>query len=245
MRFVKTGAVSKLKTATDGQLFVLMAQRGSDAKEAWAEFYTRHVTELYHLVHRLQGVSASDIESLVQDTMLQAWNAARTFEADDTLCAEASRNRTLAWLGRIAQNLYFAIRRREKITLTSRSDEEKYQDESSPASMGRKLIPRGELHLEIRAAEARIEGAPDVHEESESTEARLLRQALESLPEREREILMTTYEYREYGKEHQRLPQEVIDELCGAYNISPQNLRKIRERAYKEVVEFLDKHRTA
>lgn len=241
MRFAKTGTVSKLKAATDGQLFGLMAQRGGDAKEAWAEFYTRYVTRLYQLVHRLRGLTASDIESLVQDTMVQAWKAARTFESDDTLGEEASQNRTLAWLGRIAQNLCFAMRRREKIKPTSGSNEE---NDQSPASTGRKLIPRGELHLEIRAAEARIEGTPEVHEESESTEVRLLRQALETLTEREWDILMTTYEYHEYGKEYQRLPQGVIDELCSAYNISPQYLRKIRERAYKKVVEFLESHRT-
>lgn len=240
MRFIETGGNPKLNAATDGQLFALMGQRGSEAKGAWAEFYIRYVNDLYKAVHRLRGLSATDVEGVVQDTMVQAWKAALTFQADDGLEESLLRDRTLSWLCRIAQNLYFAMRRQRRINLVSGSDEEDGA-ESSPASTGRAPIRPGELHRTIQCAEALIEGAGQPDEEIESNDMRLLREALATLTEREWDILMTTYEYHERGRKQQRLPQAVIDELCQAYDISPEYLRKIRERAHKQVIGYSKK----
>lgn len=241
MGFIGTAANRELSAATDGELFGLMAQRGSAAKKAWAELYCRYVNELFRSVHRLSGLTGTDVQSLVQDTMVKAWNSAHTFDADDTLEPATSHDRTLSWLGRIAQNLYRTMRRQKKISLVSGSAEAADEDESSRAATGRSPIRRGELNQEIRTAQAQVEGTAKA--EVESKHVRLLRQALATLTHREWDILITTFEYRERGTKGQLpLPQAVIDELCRAHSINPTYLRKIRERAYKKVVEFSKSH---
>src|SRR5262249_36846819 len=107
MESIQSGGNPKMSEATDEQLFALMVRRGEEAKEAWETFYRRYINDFYQLVRRLPGVSPSDIEDLVQDTMVKAWKFAHTFQGNGDGDADAVRQRTLAWLGCIAQHHYW------------------------------------------------------------------------------------------------------------------------------------------
>src|SRR5215813_5421164 len=112
MESIQSGGNPKISEATDEQLFALMARRDEDAIEAWETFYRRYINDFHRLLHRLPGVSSSDIEDLAQDTMVKAWRSAHTFQDRGDGDADAARRRALAWLGRIAQRHYWEMRRR-------------------------------------------------------------------------------------------------------------------------------------
>ncbi len=64
-----------------------------------------------------------------------------------------------------------------------------------------------------------------------------MREVLKELPEREREVLLATYEEFDFQKPNQHLSQEKIDELTNRYGITSKNLKQIRHRARKFVFE--------
>jgi RNA polymerase sigma factor (sigma-70 family) len=222
--------------ATDGELFALMTRKGDEGKEAWAVFYTRYVSDLCRLVCRVRGLPNGGVDELVQDAMVQAYKAAHTFRADDSLDGEASRRRTLAWLGRMARNLYWSMLRRQKgVTVGSLPGQE--EDGSRLSAKGRPLAA-GELYREVQATEDRVAGVTAV--DAPSLRRRLLREALDALPERERDIIIETYEYYERGQKQQRLPKQVVDKICRTHGIRPDHLRQLRKRAQEKIEEYVN-----
>ena len=78
------------------------------AREAQAEFYTRHVRYLYGAVQKrrqLLELAGESPEDLVQETFQRAFERAHTFRSLPGLEADHDRRRTRAWLGRIAHSL--------------------------------------------------------------------------------------------------------------------------------------------
>ncbi len=229
-----------MNEATDEQLFALMAQQDEEAKEAWKTFYLRYINDFHRLVWRLPGVSPSDIDDLVQDTMIKAWKSAHTFQGNKKGDADAAHDRTLAWLGRIAQRHYWEMRRR-KITLVS--DSEPQEDGQIGSSLNEE--PRssrlGKLHNEIKKAVDAVTGMVEEEVDAVSIQMRILQEALTTLPEREREIILATYEHYEPGqKQQRRLPKEAVDKICQRFDITPDNLRQIRKRTYEKIERYVD-----
>jgi RNA polymerase sigma factor (sigma-70 family) len=74
---------------------------------------------------------------------------------------------------------------------------------------------------------------------SRSPKLQLLREALETLNERERDVLRVAALYFRPGEEHQRLPNEVSAELARRWQTSNENIRAIRSRATKKLKEYL------
>jgi RNA polymerase sigma factor (sigma-70 family) len=74
---------------------------------------------------------------------------------------------------------------------------------------------------------------------SRSPKLRLLREALDTLNERERDVLRVAALYFRPGEEHQRLPNEVSAELAQRWQTSSENIRAIRSRATKKLKDYL------
>ncbi len=74
---------------------------------------------------------------------------------------------------------------------------------------------------------------------SRSPQLRLLREALDTLNERERDVLRVAALYFRPGEAHQRLPNEVSAELARRWQTSNENVRAIRSRATKKLKEYL------
>jgi RNA polymerase sigma factor (sigma-70 family) len=236
MDSIQSGGNPKMSEATDEQLFAMMAGRGKDAKEAWETFYLRYINDFHRLVCRLQGVSPSDIDDLVQDTMVKAWKSAHTFQGGGGGDADAARRRTLAWLGRIAQRHYWEMRRR-KITLVN--DSETQVDE--PPKEETRSHRLSKLHHEVRKAIDAVTGAVEAGAETISIQRQLLQEALATLTEREKEIILATYEHYEPGQQQQRrLPREAVDEICKRFKINSDNLRQIRRRTHEKIERYVD-----
>jgi RNA polymerase sigma factor (sigma-70 family) len=237
MRSFEEGKGSAFVEASDGHLFALMERRTDEGREAWGEFYRRYVADFYRFVSRLRGLSSTEAEELVQETMIQAYKAAHTFQAVEGLEPEVLRRRTLAWLGRIARNIHYERLRGQKINMVV--DTERQSDERG-APYEEQQISRTELHRRIRESEDAVAGVAPAANTSISDERQLLRDALAQLPERELDILVVSYEYYEQGETHPHLPKAVVAELCARHGVSSANLRKIRERARKQVAQYIE-----
>jgi RNA polymerase sigma factor (sigma-70 family) len=74
---------------------------------------------------------------------------------------------------------------------------------------------------------------------SRSPKLRLLREALDTLNERERDVLRVAALYFRPGEEHQRLPNEVSAELARRWQTSNENIRAIRSRATKKLKDYI------
>lgn len=231
-----TRSSTNLNKATDGELFALMAERGSASEEAWAEFYERYVKDFHRLVCRVKGIPQARVEGLVQDTMIQAFGAAHTFREGDVSSAEGKRLQTLAWLCRIANRLHWSALRRQEGTFVGSLSQQEGEDGSQLSTKGRRLS-RGELHREIKDVEDVTSGVVD--DEYVSPLRRRLREAMDLLSERERDILAATYAYYKRGQEKQRLPNAVAKEIREKYGLSPANFRKLRERALSKIERYV------
>lgn len=216
-------------------MFALMAQRGDDWREALAEFYRRYVSEFFRLVCRLRGLTNAGAEELVQETMIQAYRSAHTFRAVEGQDGVVARRRTLAWLGRIARNLHYETLRGRQSPPAADSGRTGNRDGSSTAVAEEPKITREELHRRVSEAQDAIAGIARASGAPATDERRLLRDALATLTERELDVLLVSYEYYEPSDEHPHLPRAVIAELCARHQVSSANLRKIRERARKQV----------
>ena len=73
----------------------------------------------------------------------------------------------------------------------------------------------------------------------ESTNIKVLNDALNTLSERDRHILLTIYLYYEEGK---NTPSETLDLLCEMYGTTKVNIRKIRERSEKKIIDYFSQH---
>jgi RNA polymerase sigma factor (sigma-70 family) len=74
---------------------------------------------------------------------------------------------------------------------------------------------------------------------SRSPKLRLMREALDTLNERERDVLRVSALYFRAGAEHQRLPNDVSAELARRWGTTSENIRAIRSRALKKLKEYL------
>ncbi|AZI20600.1 sigma-70 family RNA polymerase sigma factor [Chryseobacterium taklimakanense] len=73
----------------------------------------------------------------------------------------------------------------------------------------------------------------------ESVNIKVLNDALNTLSTRDKHILLTLYLYYEEGK---NTPSNVVDLLCNMYETTKVNIRKIRERSEKKIINYFEKN---
>ena len=69
-------------------------------------------------------------------------------------------------------------------------------------------------------------------------ELKLLSNAINTLPEREQEILLT---YHQYSDGNKHLPDIVLERLKEKYQTTSPNIRKIKQRATEKVIAYMQK----
>jgi RNA polymerase sigma factor (sigma-70 family) len=209
--------VTEPARASDADLLGRIAQRASDpkrARAAEAEFYERHAGYLFDvLTRRVRGplaLTGREVEDLVQETFFRAFERAHTFTRGEARGSDELSRRTRAWLGRIAQNLLA-----DWLSGVREVAASPYLDTLSE---------------------------PDDVEppSSRSPRIQLVRAALDELDERERDVLRVAALYHRAGETHQRLPNEVSQELARRWQTTSENVRAIRSRATKKVRQFLE-----
>ncbi len=75
---------------------------------------------------------------------------------------------------------------------------------------------------------------------SGTSQARLVREAVSALSEREQDVLRVTALYYRVGESHQRLPNDVAAQLSENWATTPENIRAIRKRALAKVKKHVE-----
>lgn len=98
-------------------------------------------------------------------------------------------------------------------------------------------------HSNPSLEESGIETADLVEELSaevfESANMKVLSDALNTLSERDRNILLTIYLFHEEGR---KTPSDTLDSLCEMHGTTKVNIRKIRERSEKKIIDYITQH---
>jgi RNA polymerase sigma factor (sigma-70 family) len=111
-------------------------------------------------------------------------------------------------------------------------------------------IAKNELHMELRKIKANsnlsivedilmLESDMD-HEEplvAECYEREILQQALATLNDKEKGVLLMCYQFSEDGK---NIPSNVIDRINTIFNIKEPNRRQIKKRALQKLQQQVD-----
>jgi RNA polymerase sigma factor (sigma-70 family) len=193
---------------SDAALFAAIASQSPAARLAQQQLYERHVRYLFAIVLkrcRGFGLSADESEDLVQDTFGRAFAHAGSYRPSQESDTELERRWTRAWLGQIARNLLL------------------------DCLAGRESLASAE-ELELLSVPAE-----EVPPESDTPRLRALRAALGTLTDREQDVLRVSALYQRRGEAHQRLPNDVSDELARRWETTNDNIRAIRSRAMKKL----------
>lgn len=214
-----------VREETDCGLLNLMA----DGKQPWADaayraFYERHNVYLWKVCARSARAMQGDIwiEDVFNDTFAQAYKKAHQFTLPADVTAAEAELRIRGWLGAIASNFI-----RGKLRKFGR---EVNQDEP------------GWEQLAAATALTALRTGPELS--VPSNERQLIDAALKTLTDREALVLHTTFQYHRIGEKFQRLPNKVATELATALATTPENLRKIRERAMNKIRQYVERHQS-
>lgn len=208
-------AGTDLSLESDEDLLVFMTMREDDltvANAAFAEFYQRHVSYIFRTCRRVtKGIlDEAGAWDLVQETFLRANDRAATFNADGITDPERLKNRTRAWLGRIAVNIFRDVLRGRVGVREISLDDHEIATEPQPLSPS-----------------------------SPSANRQLLDEAIESLSEKEQRVLRITFQYYQPGKKYQRLPNDVAEDLAKELGTTSNNVRQMRRRALRKITEYI------
>jgi RNA polymerase sigma factor (sigma-70 family) len=201
----------------DDDLLVFMTWKQDDpavAREAWAELYRRHAPYLFGVCCKafLKTLKTRDrVSDLVTDVFKRVYERAESFKPSGLKDAEAMRKRIRAWLGTIARRMFLdRLPPKDAPAAECQLEQDHWQDIAQPESTE-------ESGCRVTAA---VKAAPQ-----------------KVLTEREREVLGVTLHWYDPSSDHQRMPNEVAAELAKRLGTTPENLRKIRERALAKIEE--------
>lgn len=207
--------IAELRTESDLKILEMMALRAINeavAEAAFEVFYERYAKFVECTTLRVckdyPGRKDELAEAIINNTFLKAYKRASTFDPSKVKKADMAAG-IKAWLGTIADNEY------------------------------KQLLRQAEEHPMLRLVEdvAIFEDGelPDTEDQEEgpvSYERDLLDQALATLSERERYILVQSAAHE---KEGHNLPAEFLNNTCKLFNITKLYFRKIKSDALKKV----------
>jgi RNA polymerase sigma factor (sigma-70 family) len=228
--FVKDTSLDTL-LASDTELLTWIAQKDrypEEAESAFTEFYERFSDYLNLAVSKIASkyrMFGSDFQDAVfNNTFMRVYDRASTFKDGGIRDAKRLNLRIKAWLGKIAQNELLQLLREEK----------KQKEKTSSV-------------LEVYGAKNNDwEDDFDKEEVSEeiplNVNQQLLARALATLKERDRDILLTYYDFFQPDNPTLKLPRKEIQKLSGLYDTTPAHLRKIKQRALEKVIKFIQEY---
>jgi RNA polymerase sigma factor (sigma-70 family) len=220
---METERQSQIKSRGDLDLLCLMATGDTLAFDAWEEFFERHKDYLYGVCKRAftTVVGEHRIEDIVQDAMVKAFQKAGTMHNERNLDADNQRRLVRGWLGALCENIvrdYF--RGQPEVDFVDGDVLDAH--ESGESSQAEKLV--------------------DENRSQPATRLKLMEDALQTLTEREQEVLRTTGMWYKHGQKAQRLPHHIMSELATSLKTNPVNVRKIRERGIAKMKSYIETH---
>ena len=209
---------------TDQNLLRLIASGTSEQRDgAYIAFYQRHAEYLFAICYDLANrykFGFFDEKDLFSLTMSKARESADTFKPEADTGAEESQNAADAWLGGIAKRVVFDLIRR--IPKCVALDPQWLDGEDGPDG------------LAIRTN--------DVFDEDETEDVRLIREAIDTLSQKEKEVIWAASQFYR-RRNHQHTPTDDLEEIVDHLGITKDNFRKIKQRAKAKILQFVAKRK--
>lgn len=216
---VNPTARTRFADETDEDLLVYMSMQAEDpsnAEEAWAEFFYRHSAYVLGVCKRFQNVLGNaGAEDLAQETLIRVYGKAHTFKPLANGKPNEARAWVRAWLGQIANRLFFTALRR---TPTLDPIDDGLSEVPAPPLVDQDGTSSSPIAVEQR---------------------RLIREALRTLTERERDVLLASFAWYELGGGCHRMPSEELAALMERFQTTAVNIRQIRARAFDKVQRYI------
>jgi RNA polymerase sigma factor (sigma-70 family) len=197
-------------------LFLSMAMKDDDrqnAEKAFTEFYNRYKRFIYTVIKKAckpwEMYGQELIDTVFESTFLNVYEKAEIFMIVDEIPFERQERRLKSWLSQVAKNEMLQLLRQYRID----KDKIEYSDDLS--------------FIEIIDSET---------EEIKSDDILLAEKALQTLSERDRNILVT---YLMYENGNKKLPSIEIQKLADMWGVLPDNLRQIKKRSLAKLEIFI------
>lgn len=191
---------------TDEDLFFLMSLKNeeeAEAQQAFNIFYKRYSNLLWSLCYSVcKKIDIANVEEFAKCIFNNTMVAIYEHPTYDTKKAKLS-----TWISKIAYHEALDLITEFKVNDSKKNDP---------------------LNKEIADSFKNKEGIVDI----ETPEKEILNEALNLLKERDREILLTYFMYKE---DHKKIPEKVLLELSNKYNTTTVNIRQIRKRALDKI----------
>lgn len=216
----KTITLKPLTKEALAELFLSMAMKEDDsqvAEKAFAEFYNRYKNYLYTVV--LNACKAWEmygddlVQSVHQNTFLTVYEKAEDFLQIEEAPIEQQEKLMKSWLATIAKNEMYQLLR----GLRDEKENMDYQDDITL-----------------------FESSDEEHEVQKSEDFLLAEKALDSLSEKNRNILVTYLMFEDGNK---KLPSEEIQRLAEIWEVLPDSLRQIKKRSLEKVKKYIDTYK--
>jgi len=217
----KTITLKPLTNEALAELFLSMAMKEDnrqDAEKAFAVFYNLYKNYLYTVVRNACKSWTMYGEELIQavheNTFLTVFENAEDFLIIEDIPFERQEKRMKSWISKIARNEMFKLLRE----LKDEKDNIEYHDDL--------------IFLDN----------PDEETEPQKSEDFLLAEkALNSLSERDRNILVT---YLMFEDGNRKLPSSEIKRLAEMWDVLPDNMRQIKKRALDKVRKYIETYKS-
>lgn len=188
----------------------------ADAQNSFITFYKEYSKYLYKVVieakKKYTFLREDIIHDVVNNTFLKIYENPLLFQIDETHNDIITDARFKAYLAAIAKNNLKDLLKTEikENHLKIIDDDEQIFDP-----------PEIEIEENISLSQSRI----------------ILDEVLNSFKERDKAILLTLYEFYEEGK---NTPSETLDWLCEVHNTTRDNIKAIKSRCNKKIVEHFN-----
>ena len=216
----KTITLQPLTSEALADLFLAMAMKEEDrqnAEKAFTEFYNRYKSFLFTVIKKAckswEMYGDELIENVFENTFLTVFDKAETFLKLDDIPFERQEKRMKSWLSQIAKNEMLQLLRQYRID----NDKIEFTDDLSF-----------------------IERIESESEEIISDDILLAEKALQTLCERDRNILVTYLMYEDGNK---KLPSSEIQKLADMWGVLPDNMRQIKKRSLAKLEIFIKTHK--
>ncbi len=202
---------------TNEDLLFIVSCKEEDEEEAlkaFKIFYDKNVKWFFTLC--VQVCSTITIYNETEDLAKAVFNGTMHFVWDNAGKYDKTKSKVQTWVSNNARYIMYDILNEYK----------------GKVSGGIQFVP---ITKEVDIASA---DESDNYSDVETPEILALAVALQSLSDRERDILM---EYMRYSDGNKHLPNDVLIELCQRYMITSDNARQIKKRALEKVRKHIDK----
>ena len=202
----------------DADLLEFIALRDEDpafGASACRAFYNRHAPYLYNTLRCFapQLGGEQGVRALVLETLENAFHAAHTFSKNAEDDEKMVRAKMRAWLNTIARNIFYSTIRGRREDLTD----------------------------DVYTTHQQNALAQDLDEEVDpSPQRQLLNDCLETLPEKQRDALILSYQFYDETREHNRLTNEEARDIAQVLETTTVNLRQLRSRGERKLRDCVE-----